>query len=46
MLGHFSGERPWLAIEDLVNKQSGVLVGKQIKLSSYIAIIMLNVMVT
>ena len=28
MLAHFNGETPWYSIEDLVNKQSGVLVGK------------------
>lgn len=27
VLGHFTGQRPWLSIEDIVNKQSGVLVG-------------------
>ena len=28
MLGYFTGERPWLSMEDLVSTQSGVLVGK------------------
>ncbi|XP_065899967.1 kynureninase-like, partial [Dysidea avara] len=27
VLGHFEGQRPWAPIEDVVNKQSGVLVG-------------------
>ena len=30
MLGHFEGQRPWAPIEDVVNKQSGVLVGKTV----------------
>jgi len=28
VLGHFVGQRPWYPIEDIVNKQSGVLVGE------------------
>jgi len=28
VIGHFVGQRPWAPIEDVVNKQSGVLVGK------------------
>lgn len=27
-MGHFAGQRPWLPLEDIVNKQSGVLVGE------------------
>ena len=26
-MGHFTGQRAWMPIEDIVNKQSGVLVG-------------------
>ena len=28
VLGHFVGQRPWYLIEDIVNKQSEVLVGE------------------
>ena len=27
-MGHFTGQRAWMPIEDIVNKQSGVLVGE------------------
>ena len=27
-MGHFTGQRAWMPIEDVVNKQSGVLVGE------------------
>ena len=27
-MGHFTGQRAWMSIEDIVNKQSGVLVGE------------------
>ena len=27
-MGHFTGQRAWIPIEDVVNKQSGVLVGE------------------
>ena len=28
VLGHFAGQRLWYPIEDIVNKQSGVVVGE------------------
>ena len=28
-MGHFTGQRAWMPIEDVVNKQSGVLVGER-----------------
>ena len=27
-MGHFTGQRAWMSIEDNVNKQSGVIVGE------------------
>ena len=31
-MGHFTGQRAWMPIEDIVNKQSGVLVSTAMNL--------------
>jgi len=36
VLGHFEGQRPWAPIEDVVNQQSGVLVGKFMIMTVYV----------
>ena len=28
VMGHFTGQRAWMSIEDIFNKQSGVIVGE------------------